>query len=176
MKPDYAKLLAAISFAAHKHRAQRRKDAEASPYINHPLALAHVLATEGRVADLKTLMAAVLHDTIEDTETTYAELVEYFGKKVADVVMEVTDDKSLAKADRKRLQIEHAPNMSKRAALVKLADKTCNLRDMAHTPPADWPLKRRREYFDWAKAVVEGLPKVNKRMVQAFEAAFEARP
>ncbi len=176
MKNDYTKLLAAISFAAHKHRAQRRKDADASPYINHPLALAHVLATEGRVKDLKTLMAAVLHDTVEDTETTYAELVDQFGKKVADVVMEVTDDKSLAKADRKRAQIEHAPHMSKRAALVKLADKTCNLRDMVHNPPADWPLKRLHEYFDWAKSVVEGLPVVNKKLLAAFAAAFAARP
>ena len=176
MQPNYSDLLTAISFAAHKHRAQRRKDAEASPYINHPLALAHVLATEGRVKDLKTLMAAVLHDTVEDTETTYDELVDHFGRKVADVVMEVTDDKSLAKADRKRAQIEHAPHMSKRATLVKLADKTCNLRDVANNPPADWPLQRRREYFDWAGAVVDALPVVNKRMLQAFRAALDARP
>lgn len=176
MKPDYAKLLAAISFAAHKRRAQRRKDAEASPYINHPLALAHVLATEGRVADLKTLMAAVLHDTIEDTETSYPELVEQFGKKVADVVMEVTDDKSLPKAERKRLQIEHAPHTGKRAASVKLADKICNLRDRAHSPSKDWTLKRSQEYFEWAKAVVDGLPKPNRRLLKAFEAAIAARP
>ncbi len=112
------------------------------PPINHPLALAHVLATEGGVTDLTTLMAAVLHDTVEDTETTYAELADQFGKRVADAVMEVTDDKTLTKADRKRRQVEHAPHMSKRAALVKLADKTCNLREVAHNPPADWPLRR----------------------------------
>jgi GTP diphosphokinase / guanosine-3',5'-bis(diphosphate) 3'-diphosphatase len=176
MKNDYANLLAAISFAAHKHRAQRRKDAQASPYINHPLELAHVLATEGGVSDVKTLMAAVLHDTVEDTETSYTELVEHFGKKVADVVMEVTDDKTLLKPERKRLQIEHAPHMSKRAALVKLADKTCNLRDVAHNPPADWPLKRRQEYFDWALAVIEGLPVVNRKMLKAFQRAHAARP
>ena len=176
MQPNYTELLAAITFAAHKHRDQRRKDAAASPYINHPLALAHVLATEGGVTDLKTLIAAVLHDTVEDTETTYTELVDHFGRKVADVVMEVTDDKSLAKVDRKRAQIEHAPHMSKRGALVKLADKICNLRDVAHNPPADWPLARRQEYFDWAKAVVDGLPKVNKRMLKAFRTAFDARP
>jgi guanosine-3',5'-bis(diphosphate) 3'-pyrophosphohydrolase len=134
-----------------------------------------LLATEGRVRDLRTLIAAVLHDTIEDTETTYEELVDTFGRKVADVVMEVTDDTSLARADRKRRQIENAPRMSRRAALVKLADKTCNLRDVAHNPPADWTLQRRQEYFDWAKAVVDGLPKVNKRMLQAFQVAFEAR-
>ena len=176
MNNDYATLLSAISFAAHMHRAQRRKDAEESPYINHPLALAHVLATEGEVSDLTTLIAAVLHDTIEDTETSYAELVDRFGKKVADVVMEVTDDKTLSKADRKRGQIEHAPHMSKRAALVKLADKTCNLRDVAHSPPAAWPLKRKQEYFDWAKSVVDGLPVVNKKLLRAFEVALAGRP
>jgi guanosine-3',5'-bis(diphosphate) 3'-pyrophosphohydrolase len=169
-------LLATIEFAAAKHRNQRRKDAEASPYINHPLQLAHVLATEGGVSDLKTLMAAVLHDTVEDTETTYDELVERFGRKVADVVMEVTDDKALVKADRKRRQVEHAPHMSKRAALVKLADKTCNLRDVARNPPTGWPLTRKQEYFDWAKEVVDGLPAVSKKMRKAFDAAFELRP
>lgn len=176
MAKQYVELLDSIAFAAAKHRNQRRKDAEASPYINHPLQLAHVLATEGGVSDLKTLMAAVLHDTVEDTETTYEELVERFGLKVADVVMEVTDDTSLPKAERKRRQVEHAPHMSRRAALVKLADKTCNLRDVAHNPPAGWPLKRKREYFDWAKEVVDGLPAVNKRLRKAFEAAFALRP
>jgi guanosine-3',5'-bis(diphosphate) 3'-pyrophosphohydrolase len=175
MKP-YAELLAAISFAAAKHRNQRRKDAEASPYINHPLQLAHVLATEGEVSDLKTLIAAVLHDTVEDTETSYDELVGNFGKKVADVVMEVTDDKLITKEVRKRLQVEHAPHKSKRAALVKLADKTCNLRDVAQNPPASWTVKRKQEYFDWAKKVVDRLPAVNKKLRKAFDAAFEARP
>ena len=176
MTKRYVELLATIEFAAAKHRNQRRKDAEASPYINHPLQLAHVLATEGGVSDLKTLMAAVLHDTVEDTETTYDELVERFGRKVADVVMEVTDDKALVKADRKRRQVEQAPHMSKRAALVKLADKTCNLRDVAKNPPTGWPLTRKQEYFDWAKEVVDGLPAVSKKMRKAFDAAFELRP
>ena len=176
MTKRYVELLDAIAFAAAKHRNQRRKDAEASPYINHPLQLAHVLATEGGISDLKTLMAAVLHDTVEDTETSYDELVERFGKRVADVVMEVTDDKTLVKEDRKRRQVEHAPHMSKRAALVKLADKTCNLRDVAKSPPAGWPLQRKRDYFDWAKEVVDGLPAVNKKMRKAFEAAVGLRP
>jgi len=176
MAKPYVELLAAIAFAATKHRNQRRKDAEASPYINHPLQLAHVLATEGGVSDLKTLMAAVLHDTVEDTETSYEELREHFGQAVADVVMEVTDDTSLPKAERKRRQVEHAPHMSKRAALVKLADKTCNLRDVAHHPPAGWPLRRKREYFDWAKEVVDGLPPVKKKLRKAFDAAFSLRP
>ncbi|CAJ7235100.1 metal dependent phosphohydrolase [Burkholderia pseudomallei] len=170
------KLVAAIAFAADKHRNQRRKDHEASPYINHPIALADVLANEAGVEDERVLLAAILHDTIEDTETTEQELVRLFGQEVADIVMEVTDDKALPKSERKRLQIEHAPHISRRAKLVKLADKICNLRDIAKSPPADWPLVRRREYFDWAKAVVDGLRGVHPGLEHIFDEAYEARP
>ncbi len=169
-------LFEALAFAAHKHRNQRRKDVEASPYINHPIALARTLAVEGGVVDIKTLIAAVLHDTVEDTDTTFEEIRAMFGAKVADAVREVTDDKTLAKPDRKRLQIEHAPHMSKRAALVKLADKTSNLRDVASNPPRGWSLERRREYFDWAREVVDGLPPVSKRLRAAFDEAYSKRP
>jgi len=173
---DPARLIDAIAFAAHKHRNQRRKDVEASPYINHPIALARVLAVEAGIDDEKTLLAALLHDTLEDTETTFDELREHFGRKVADVVAEVTDDKSLPKARRKALQIEHAPHLSRRARRVKLADKICNLRDMAVHPPHDWPLARRREYFDWAKAVIDGLRGTNRKLERFFDAAYAARP
>jgi guanosine-3',5'-bis(diphosphate) 3'-pyrophosphohydrolase len=170
-----AALLTAIAFAADRHRDQRRKDAAASPYINHPIALALLLSQNG-IDDLVVLQAAILHDTIEDTETTYEDIVERFGQEVADVVMEVTDDKSLQKAQRKQAQVDHAPHKSRAAALVKLADKTSNLRDVASSPPKDWSLERRREYFDWAKQVVDGLPKVDVGMEQAFEEAWRARP
>jgi guanosine-3',5'-bis(diphosphate) 3'-pyrophosphohydrolase len=173
---DLARLLEAAAFAAEKHTNQRRKDAEASPYINHPLALAHLLATTGGITDVVVLQAALLHDTLEDTETTHAELVARFGETVAAVVAEVTDDKSLPKARRKELQVEHAPHKSPAAALVKLADKTCNLHDVADRPPAEWPLERRREYFDWAKRVVDALPPVNQALRAGFDAAYRARP
>ena len=171
-----AQLLEAVMFAAERHRNQRRKDAEASPYINHPIALAHLLASVGGVEDLDVLRAAILHDTVEDTETTEAELRERFGDEVAKMVMEVTDDKSLPKQRRKELQIENAPHKSVGAAMIKLADKTCNLRDIATAPPSDWPLLRRQEYFDFAKQVVDALPPVNAPMRAAFEAAYAARP
>ena len=169
------KVFQALVFAAHKHRDQRRKDEDASPYINHPIALADILVNEGGVTDHVVLCAAILHDTIEDTETTYEELMVAFGREIADVVAEVTDDKSLDKAERKLLQIEHAAHASPRAKLVKLADKTCNLRDIATTPPADWSDERRWEYFDWAKKVVAGVRGTNAALEAAFDAAASAQ-
>jgi guanosine-3',5'-bis(diphosphate) 3'-pyrophosphohydrolase len=152
-----ALILAASNFAAHKHRDQRRKGGDALPYINHPIAVANLLANEAGITDPVVLAAAVLHDTIEDTDTTAEELEGAFGSDIAGVVVEVTDDKSLPKHERKRLQIEHAGHISHRAQLVKLADKICNLRDMTRSPPVDWSLERRREYFAWAKRVVEPM-------------------
>ncbi|MFY9327035.1 MAG: HD domain-containing protein [Georgfuchsia sp.] len=169
-------LIKALAFAADKHRNQRRKDAEASPYINHPIALANVLASEGGVEDERVLIAAILHDTIEDTETTEQELTREFGQEVTGIVLEVTDDKSLPKAERKRLQVVHASSISRRAKLVKLADKICNLRDVVASPPADWPIERKQEYFDWAKAVVDEFRGVHPELERAFNEAYLARP
>jgi guanosine-3',5'-bis(diphosphate) 3'-pyrophosphohydrolase len=158
----------AVAFAAEKHRNQRRKDAEASPYINHPIALANVLVNEGDIDDPIVLCAVVLHDTIEDTETTENELRALFGDQVTSIVREVTDDKSLDKDVRKKLQIEHAPYLSREAKLVKLVDKICNLRDILAAPPADWSAERKRDYFDWAAQVVAGLHGVNDRLEVVF--------
>jgi len=159
----------AVAFAADKHRNQRRKDADASPYINHPIALANVLVNEGGVEDAEVLCAAVLHDTIEDTETTADEIQSLFGHKVAAVVLEVTDDKSLEKQVRKQRQVEHAPQISTEAKLVKLADKICNLRDILASPPADWSAERKQNYFDWAAQVVAGVRGVNPGLEAVFD-------
>jgi guanosine-3',5'-bis(diphosphate) 3'-pyrophosphohydrolase len=164
----------ALTFAAHKHRDQRRKDINASPYINHPIALANVLSNEGGIVDIPTLCAALLHDTIEDTETTAEELTEQFGKHICDIVLEVTDDKSLQKAERKRLQIEHAAHISSQAKLVKLADKISNLRDLIECPPADWDLDRKQAYFDWAKKVVDQVRGSNVLLEQIFDDVYLA--
>ncbi len=169
-------VIKAMAFAADKHRNQRRKDVDASPYINHPIGLANVLANEAGVEDERVLVAAVLHDTIEDTETNEQELIRLFGKEVADIVLEVSDDKALPKAERKRLQVEHAPTLSRRAKLVKLADKICNLRDVASSPPTDWALERKQEYFDWAQAVVDGLRGVHPGLEHVFDEAYKQRP
>lgn len=161
---DYSGLLHALNFAAHKHRDQRRKGEEASPYINHPIEVAELLARVGQITDLVTLQSAVLHDTIEDTETTGAELEQHFGAAVRRVVEEVTDDKSLPKAERKRLQIEHAPHLSKPAQLVKLADKISNVRALVQAPPVDWSYERRLAYLDWTELVVAGLKGCNAEL------------
>lgn len=165
----------AVAFAAEKHRRQRRKDADASPYINHPIALANVLANEGGVSDLTVLCAAVLHDTIEDTETTAAELEAVFGAEITATVLEVTDDKSLEKAERKRRQVEHAPHMPTQAKLVKLADKICNLRDILASPPANWPAERKQGYFDWAARVVDGVRGVHPELEAVFDGLVQRR-
>jgi guanosine-3',5'-bis(diphosphate) 3'-pyrophosphohydrolase len=150
-------LFRALAFAARRHRDQRRKDAVVSPYINHPIALADVLVNEGGVSDETVLCAAILHDTIEDTDTTIDELAAEFGSRIANIVAEVTDDTSLPKRDRKRLQVERAAGSSYEAKLVKLADKICNLRDILVSPPANWPTSRKQEYFDWSADVLVGL-------------------
>ena len=137
-RADTANLLKAIEFASRKHSTQRRKDEDASPYINHPIGVTHLLADTGGITDLVTLMAAVLHDTIEDTKTTAEELEAQFGRTVRKVVEEVTDDKSLEKAVRKQRQVDHAPQLSSRAKAIKLADKIANVQDVTDTPPADW--------------------------------------
>lgn len=175
-KDPVALILKALAFAAHKHRDQRRKDASASPYINHPIALANVLRNEGGVTDPVVIAAALLHDTIEDTETTAEELEREFGRRIRDIVLEVTDDKRLHKSERKRLQIEHASTLSKEAKLVKLADKICNLRDVAESPPIKWDLARRKTYFDWALAVIDRVRGTHPGLEKAFDEAYARKP
>ena len=173
---DLKLLLKALAFAAHKHKDQRRKDVESSPYINHPITLANVLCNEGHVTDTAVICAALLHDTVEDTDTTAEELEREFGEEISRIVMDVTDDKTLAKAERKQRQIEHASHISDQAKLVKLADKISNLRDVAGCPPEDWSPKRCREYFDWAKAVIDQVRGVHEPLEDIFDKAYAARP
>jgi (p)ppGpp synthase/HD superfamily hydrolase len=162
-------LLQALQFAADKHRDQRRKGAESSPYINHLIEVAEILARVGGITDVVTLQAAILHDTLEDTQTTLEELEDAFGPEVRSIVEEVTDDKRLLKTERKRLQIEHAPYLSTRAKLVKLADKISNVRSIVQTPPAEWSLERKREYLDWSAQVVEGCRGCNLALERAYD-------
>jgi len=161
--------VSALAFSAAKHRDQRRKDVEASPYINHPIALVDVLVNEGGVLNWDVLCAALLHDTIEDTQTTAEELTKEFGKKIASIVLEVTDDKALPKEERKLQQIAHAPHSSHEAKLVKLADKICNLRDILTSPPSNWDAKRKLAYFEWSAAVIAGIRGSNSKLEKVID-------
>jgi guanosine-3',5'-bis(diphosphate) 3'-pyrophosphohydrolase len=163
-------ILKAVDFAARKHRDQRRKDPDASPYINHPIAVARVIAEIGGVTDPAALAGALLHDTLEDTETTPEELETQFGAEIRAIVEAVTDDKSLPKQERKALQIQHAAALSNAAALVKLGDKISNVTDIVESPPQGWSRERRVEYIEWAWEVVRNCPPVNAALKSHFEA------
>ena len=168
-------VLRAAAFAAEKHRNQRRKDVEASPYINHPIQLAYILV-QADIEDPVVLAAALLHDTIEDTNTTLDELEIVFGYEIANIVAECTDDKKLGKLERKQAQIDHAGGLSAKAKLVKLADKIANVSDIDGAPPADWSLERKREYFDWAKQVVDRMRGIHPVLEARFDAEYAKRP
>lgn len=163
-------MLSALAFAADKHRDQRRKDRRLSPYINHLIDVAHLLWHTGGVRDRDTLIAAILHDTLEDTDTTPAEIEAAFGPVVLGYVLEVSDDKSLPKAERKQAQIDQAPHKSEAAAQIKLADKSANLHDILMHPPAGWTRERRQDYVHWARAVVAALPPANAALRAHFDA------
>lgn len=166
-------LLQAASFAAQKHTGQERKGSKHEPYINHPLEVANLLANVGGVEDYDVLIAAILHDTIEDAGVTADEISTMFGEIVSGYVREVTDDKSLPKQERKQLQIEHAPHLSHGAKLVKLGDKISNITDVTNNPPADWDIKRRQEYVEWGVAVVNGLRGTNTELEKYFDELVE---
>ena len=166
---NLSKLLQAASFAAKKHRGQKRKGAIEEPYINHPLEVANLLANVGKVEDYDILIAAILHDTIEDTETTKEEIAGLFGTRVSEMVLEVTDDKSLPKAERKQKQIEHAPHLSIGAKHIKLGDKSSNIRDVTENPPDFWSDERRLEYILWGEKVIAGVRGVNENLENYFD-------
>ncbi len=167
------KLLQATSFAAKKHTGQKRKGDDAQPYINHPLEVANILANVGGIEDYDVLIAALLHDTIEDTETSAKEITNLFGETVCGYVREVTDDKNLPKAERKQLQIEHAPHLSTGAKLIKLGDKISNITDVTNNPPADWSKERRLEYINWGEKVINGLRGANENLENSFDELIE---
>lgn len=170
---DVALVLRAADFAARKHRAQRRKNGD-FPYINHPLGVARILSDEAGVTDGSVLAAAILHDTLEDTETTAAELTKEFGARIAAIVGEVSDDTSLSKVERKREQIRHAKHLSVEARLVKLADKLHNLRELTVLPPTSWGTRRVQGYFCWAHEVVAAMGEVDQRLLAGLAKIFKA--
>jgi (p)ppGpp synthase/HD superfamily hydrolase len=171
---DTTLLLKAADFAARRHWKQKRKGASGEPYINHPIAVAELIAGIGRVTDALTLAAALLHDTVEDTDATIEDIEREFGPEIRGIVAELSDDKSLPSAERKRLQVVNAPNASRRAKIVKLADKSVNVADITRDPPPDWPVARRRAYVEWAKEVVAGCRGTNTALEKHFDAVAGA--
>jgi (p)ppGpp synthase/HD superfamily hydrolase len=169
---EVQRILAAAHFAAEHHKGQKRKGEAGEPYVNHLIEVAELIATSSDLLDANLVMAGFLHDTIEDTNVTPQQLEQSFGKDVAALVLEVTDDKSLPKEQRKALQVQNAHKKSPRAQTLKLADKISNLRALLSTPPANWPAQRKREYFDWAREVVSRLTHPNAALKAEFERTY----
>lgn len=170
---DLNLIIKTLDFAADKHKNQKRKGVDGTPYINHPIKVAKLLIENGKVADLNIILAALLHDTVEDTETTETELIDNFGKEITAYVMEMTDDKSLEKSIRKELQIKNAPHKSKGAKLIKICDKICNITDVIDNPPHWWDKSRRYAYLDWAEKVVNALGEVHTELQKIFYEKLE---
>ena len=169
-----ALLLEAIQFAARKHRYQRRKNPARTPYINHPLDVAHILWFEGEIRDDNVLAGAILHDTVEDTDTSFEEVEQRFGPKIRSIVEEVTDDKLLGWEERKKQQIQLSPCLSTEAKLVKLADKISNLRDVHKDPPEGWSRERQIGYFNFSSKVVDGLRGAHAGLESIFDQIYQA--
>lgn len=170
---DILLIARAWNFSAERHSKQKRKGEAQEPYVNHLAEVAELVAyaTEGQDANL--VAAAVLHDTVEDTATLPGELASVFNADIAELVMEVTDDKRLDKTERKRLQVAHAAAKSQRAKILKLADKTSNLRSIFKSPPNDWDTERKREYLGWAREVATGLRGSSRWLEARFDEAAE---
>jgi (p)ppGpp synthase/HD superfamily hydrolase len=168
------KLLRAINFAAIAHREQRRKDEKNTPYVNHPIEVMALLSAGG-IADIDTLCAAVLHDTVEDVGITYEQLIAEFGENVANIVRECSDDKSLSKVTRKELQIVHSKDASVAAKLVKAADKLSNLSGLDTQPPAKWSKEEIEGYFAWSYAVWRNIRGQNSYIDGKLEQLFAGR-
>jgi guanosine-3',5'-bis(diphosphate) 3'-pyrophosphohydrolase len=171
MAREWIAVLKAADAAARWHVHQRRKGAAAEPYINHLLEVATLVATATEGKDPDLVIAALLHDAIEDQEVPRALIAEAFGNDVAELVSEVTDDKQLDKQERKQRQVDHASEKSKRAKILKLADKTSNLRAIAASPSPDWSVKRKLEYVAWAHEVAKGLTGVSEWLEAEFQKA-----
>lgn len=170
---DLILIAKALDFAAQKHRHQRRKDHAATPYINHPIKLMSILIEEAGVYEAEVIAAALLHDTIEDTDTSADEIERHFGRKVRTIVEEVTDDHGLPRHQRKALQISHAPHLTREAALVKIADKIANLRDLEVAPPSHWTEERKQDYRDWAQKVISNIQNPHPQLLSIFQSVVQ---
>jgi GTP diphosphokinase / guanosine-3',5'-bis(diphosphate) 3'-diphosphatase len=174
------KILKALHYAAYRHRKQFRKGEEKTPYINHLIQVANLLSNEAGESDQVLLSAAILHDIIEDTvnseeerEMLTKEIRKEFGEEILALILEVTDDKTLLKEERKRLQIEKASSKSAKAKKLIIADKTMNIRDLVDFPPVGWNIERIVAYLNWSEKVFAGLGIENSGLDNLFKEALE---
>lgn len=163
----------AIIFAAQSHSGQHRKDGK-TPYINHPLEVMNLVVEHVDKCDEEILAAAALHDVVEDTLVTEIEIAEMFGKRVAKLVAELTDDKMLSKEERKRTQLDGVHLLSEEGKLLRLCDKICNVYDILYAPPGEWTIKRRMDYLEWAKAVVDKIRGTHSELEKRFDELYSA--
>jgi (p)ppGpp synthase/HD superfamily hydrolase len=166
-----ARVVSATNFAAMKHSAQRRKNKEKSPYINHPIEVMAILSDAG-ICDPDVLIGAVLHDTVEDTDCSYEEITALFGERVMNIVMDCSDDKALDKIERKRYQVFHSKMISDEGKLVKLADKLSNCRGLSTDPPASWSKEIVVGYAYWSYAVCLSLTGLNAQLDEQLKTCF----
>jgi guanosine-3',5'-bis(diphosphate) 3'-pyrophosphohydrolase len=171
---EWITVLKAADAAARWHVHQRRKGAAKEPYINHLLEVATLVADATEGNDPNLVIAALLHDAIEDCEVPPKLIADTFGSDVADLVAEVTDDKTLEKGERKKRQVDSAHKKTARAKILKLADKTSNLRALVSSPAPDWSVRRKIEYIEWARKVVQGLRPTNAALEKQFDEAARA--
>jgi (p)ppGpp synthase/HD superfamily hydrolase len=168
---DLVRIMQAADAAARWHVHQRRKGQAAEPYVNHLIEVASLIAAATEGQEPEAVIAALLHDAVEDQGVTVEQIASDYGSSVAGIVKDVTDDKSLPKTERKRLQVETAGHKSREARLIKLADKTSNLRAIASSPPAGWSVERRLEYVRWAREVVMRIRGTSPWLERQFDEA-----
>lgn len=163
----------AIVFAAQCHSGQYRKDGK-TPYINHPLEVMNLVVTNVEKPHSDVLIAAVLHDVVEDTHVTSSEIKQAFGARVAKLVEELTDDKTLSKEERKRIQLSEVHSLSEEGKLLRLCDKICNVYDILYAPPGDWDMVRRMDYLHWSKNVVDKIRGTHNTLETRFDELYAA--
>lgn len=163
----------AIVFAAQCHAGQYRKDGK-TPYINHPLEVMNLVVSNIEEPEMDVLIAAMLHDVVEDTNVTIPEIRHMFGPRVAKFVAELTDDKLLTKEERKRTQLAGVDSLSPEGKLLRLCDKICNVYDILYAPPGDWDMIRRMDYLHWSKAVVDKIRGTHRVLEQRFDELYAA--
>jgi len=177
MSADLGRLTKALSFAAEAHRNQRRKGAAQEPYINHLIEVFDLVAQTTSATDMDTLIAALLHDVVEDTPRTYEDVARRFGERVAEIVRENSDDMTLPKAERRRARIAAMAHKSREARIVKLADVISNLRAIAVSPPAGWSAERKLGYLDDCRQLVAAAGSTEASIERIFdETAADVEP